>query len=327
MSNDDEFVVRLRHLADETPVVVVDRVRVLELGRRQRAGLVARAGVATVAAAVALTVGVTVLVDQHGGPSAPAGPSTSVSPVPTPSAANPVDHEAGTITLPLDLWMWSAADQATSDTAVELATAQCMAAAGMGDEFKFLGPFPVQPERGDYGVWQRETVEESGYTSLLVDDSRPGTGLRGDDPRIQTQRDCFGAAFAAYSYNTETFAHTAPAGHEAPGYLPEGIALLDEWRQCMTEHGVPTASGGTTAVPDGALTAPMAEQVRVGLIDVACKDEMNFVERFAQVDAAEQLDFIARAEPFLTELRAEQQRALAAARTLLVANGISVPGA
>lgn len=338
MSTDDEFLARLRDLAGEPPAVAVDRARVLHLGRRRRAARATGIGAVAVLAVVGVSGGVTALAAQRGGGvAAPAGPA-SVAPAPTPdatpepsdapTAAVPValvDDVAGTITLPLDAWTWSDADFATSQTAVELSVSQCMAAAGMADEFPFPGPVPVQPDDVTYGVWQRDVVEATGYASLVPQDS-PGGGLDGDDPRVATQRDCYIAAFATYGVEAQAIQDGGPQGYESPGYVPEGIALLDEWRRCMADHDVATSPEEAWAVPSGATAAPLAEQVRIGLIDVECKESMDFVQRFAEVEAAQQLDYIARAEPFLTELHAAQERALVASRALLAENGVAMPG-
>jgi len=266
---------------------------------------------------------------------APAGPASvaptvDATPEPsgTPTAAAPVavvDEVAGTITLPLDAWMWSPVDQATSQTAIELAASRCMATAGMADELPFLGPVPVQPAHVDYGVWQRDVVEATGYASLVPADP-PGGGLDGDDPRIATQRDCYTAAYATYGVDAQAIQDGGPQGYESPAYVPEGIALLDEWRRCMTDHDVATSTEEAWAVPSGATTASLTAQVRIGLVDVECKESMNFVQRFAEVEAAEQLDYIARAESFLTELHAAQEQALVASRALLSEHGIALTG-
>lgn len=331
MSTDDEFLRHVRDLAGTTPAVPVDRARVLHLGRRRRAVRATGAGVVAVLAVAGVSGGVTALAAQRGGDGAtPAGPAT-VAPTPTPdatpTAAAPVavvDDVAGTIALPLDAWTWSEADAATSQTAVELAASQCMAAAGMADELPFQ-PYPVQPSHVDYGVWQRDVVEATGYASLVPADP-PGGGLDGDDPRIATQRDCYIAAFAEYAVDAQSIQEGGPQGYEAPGYVPEGLALLDEWRACLADQGVATSADESWAVPAGATTASPEEQVRIGLIDVGCKESTDFVQRFAEVEAAQQLDYIARAEPFLTELRAAQQAALQASRALLEANGVPIPG-
>lgn len=335
MTHDDAFLTRLRTLADDTPDVPLDRDRVLHLGRRRRARLATGVATLTVAGLALASTGVAALVQRDGGSALPAGPTASAAPSPSaspdPSPGQEVPHAvidpvAGTIGLPLDEWIWSPAEQATSETAVELAAAQCMAAQGLGEEFVFGGPMPVQPDRLTYGVWQREVVEATGYGSLVPDDDRPGTGLRGDDPRVQTQRDCYAAAFATYSYDPETFQNVAPTGVESPAYLPAGQALLAEWAACIAEEGVAPPAELTWPVPEGATTMPMAEQVRVGLIDVGCKEELDFVQRYADVDAAEQVAYIERARPFLVELRAAEDRALAASRALLIANGVPIPG-
>ncbi|MDT0165475.1 hypothetical protein Q9R32_07890 [Actinotalea sp. AC32] len=327
--NDDPFVRRLRTLADPAPPVLVDGDRVLRLGRRRRALRAAGVGVATVvAAAGAFTAAALPATTDGRVTSATAtrgGPVTTATTSPAPAAV--VDEEAGTITLPLDEWFWDSADIATMETAVDLYVSRCMADAGLGAEYTFHGAFPVQPDRLEYGVWSRDVVLESGYRSLVPDDSRPGGGLRGDDPRVSTQVGCYRSAMAeGLTYEPGDFEALAPVGYTSPTYLPEGQEVLADWRRCLADNDVAAPDDDTSTVPRGVLDAPLDEQIRVGLIDVACKEQTDYVRRMADVHAAEQAAYIERARGYLEQIRPVQESVVARSRAYLEDAGVAVPG-
>lgn len=337
MTHDDPFTAHLRTLAAQAPRVPVDHARVLRAGRRRRAVRATRVGAVVVAAVVGVYAGAGALPGTGGGTVAPAAPAAtgltaapSTAPTSTPTAEPPravVDATAGTITLPLDEWLWSAADLATTETAVELYVSRCMADAGLGDEFVFHGPFPVQPEHVGYGVWVRDVVLESGYASLEMDDSYPGSGVDAGDPGMDVQRGCYlGALDEGFMYDTADFEVSAPLGHQPPAYLPAGQVVLEEWRQCLAEGGVEPPSDDTSVIPTGVLGAPLDEQVRIGLIDVDCKERTELVQRLADIDAAEQVAYIERGREHLVQLRAVQQAALAKSRAYLQDAGVPIPG-
>ncbi|WP_431835566.1 hypothetical protein [Cellulomonas sp. Y8] len=331
MSHDDDLVARLRGLGQDTPRVSVDRAEVLRAGRRRRSARAAGAGAWTALVLVGVVAAGMALAGGRPGDAAPAapGPATtatqSATVAPAPLRAE-VDRSTGTIALPLDDWIWSPAQEATSATAVELSVSLCMAQAGMADEFVFQGPYPVASRLASYGVWRDEDVRASGYEGVSGAVDYPGTGLRGDDPRIATQRGCYGDAFDLYGVDPAEFEDSAPQGYESPTSVPQGLAVWEEWRQCLVDEGVAPPADAGSMVPEGVTSAPMAEQVRVGLIDVGCKDRTDFVQRLGDVEAAEQQAYIERGRAYLSELRAVQQRALAESRALLTSHGVPIPG-
>lgn len=332
MSDDDRLLEHLRTVADQAPPVPLDSSRVLALGRRRRAARSAGIGLATIAAVASVYSGVSALPGPNEGMPGPAAPSESQSPSPStehdamsspPTAV--VDEQAGTISLPLDEWTWSAGDLATVETAEDLYVSRCMADAGLGEEYVFRGPAPVQPERVQYGVWRHEVVLETGYGSLSVID-RDGAGLRGDHPDIRIQVECYARALEeGLTYDPGQFEEAAPRGWESGPYLPEGQLVMEEWRQCLADNDV-VPPGEDAGIPPAALGAPLDEQIRIGLIDVDCKEEVDFVQRMADIEAREQAAYIERGRDYLEARRQVEQSALAKAREYLADAGVPIPG-
>ncbi|MGW6128643.1 hypothetical protein ACWFNE_01325 [Cellulomonas sp. NPDC055163] len=339
MSTDDAFTRHLRDVAATAPRVTVDHRAVLVSGRRRRLARAGGATVGTLVLVVAVALGVSAL-PGPGQAALPAGP-TPAGPTPSssPSAADPtagavpaypvVDLDAGTVRLPLDDWLIDAADQAVLVAAAEHSADRCLEAAGYGEHSSFSGLRPVRRGLVDYGVWVRADVEARGYQDLVETSDDQGTGGNRPPPPEEffaASRACHGAALdAGLTYDPSGFESLAPEGWTSALRTDAGRTVAAEWAACLAEQGVatPPVDDGVM-VPVGVLDAPLDEQVRVGLLDVACKEQLDVVPRLAEIDAAAQLAYIERARPYLEALRPVQQAALVKARAYLTESGVEL---
>lgn len=339
MSTDDDFTRRLRDVAATAPRVTVDRSAVLAAGRRRR---LARAGgvtVGTLVLVLAVALGVSAL-PGPGQAALPAGPTPGE---PTPSVSAPaagptadaapafpvIDVGAGTVRLPLDDWLIDEAGEALLQGAADHSADACLEAAGYGEHSSFSGLPPTRRGFVDYGVWRRADVEARGYQDLVVEFDEPVA--RGDRPApteefYTASRACFGAARdQGLMYDPADFESLAPEGWTSALSTDAGRAVAAEWAACLADQGVATPSlGDGGMIPVGVLDAPLDEQVRVGLLDVACKEQLGVVRRLAEIDTEQQLAYIERARPYLEALRPVQQDALAKARAYLTEAGVEV---
>lgn len=340
MSTDDAFTRHLRDVAATAPRVTVDRRAVLVSGRRRR---LARAGgvtVGTLVLVLAVALGVSAL-PGPGQAALPAGPTPGETtapaspPVagPTPDAAPAfpvIDVGAGTVRRPLDDWLLDEAELALLTAATEHSADACLDAAGYGEHSTFDGLPPVRRGFVDYGVWRSADVEARGYQDLVERFDEPAAA--GDRPApteefFAASRACFGAALEnGLTYDPSDFESLAPEGWTSALRTDAGRAVADEWGACLADQGVATAPvDDGVMVPVGILDAPLDEQVRVGLLDVACKEQLDVVRRLAEIDTEQQLAYVERARPYLEALRPVQQAALAKARAYLTGAGVEIP--
>ena len=352
--NHDDVARRLQQLAGPTPLITVDRGRVLHAGRRRRtARAVALGGTATLGL-TALVGGVVVALPQGGSddPSLAAPPpstSASATPDPTSGAVPPapgdapaavVDLATGAITLPLDELTLSPRDQVVIEWARSLSVSRCMEEAGYGANHRFAPPelpadIPSSHHgiNGSYGVWVREQVATYGYggpswhDTELWDSADRRAG--GDDAAAAELACSLAAIDEGLGYSQEQFDAwdaVAPEGWQPAQYTTEGQAVLEEWRACLTAAGVTPPGPDEGMIPPGVMGAPPAEQVRVGLIDVTCKEDLDVVQRLADVDAAQQWAYLERGgREYLQERAAADRAMLATAEALLAGAGIEVP--
>lgn len=341
--NDDELLVtRLREMVGHVPPVQVDRDDVLRRGRRRR---VLRASGATVGAGV-LCAGLYLAVGGSGSEPAstfaPASGDESSSPTTSPAgpvgdglategARAVIDESAGTITLPLDAWLPSRQERAVTRSARDVYLARCTTAAGRGDIVDLVGPVRVPSGTGNeqsYGAWRVETLEQWGYEQPGLDDALPNRIGAADAAATELVSSCQqsgideGLAVAPGQLDV-----LALEGVEAPVAFTgtaAGRVVLAEWRGCLADRGVEPPAEGGGMVPPAAVDASLDEQVRIGRIDIACKDELDVVQRLADVDAAEQREYIVRAGDRLEQRRAIEQAVLSKAEAYLASQGLSM---
>ncbi|MBO3103912.1 hypothetical protein [Cellulomonas fengjieae] len=326
MSTDDQFVAHLRALESAPPGSTIDPHRVLLAGRRRRVGRGAGVAALTLVAVTGLYTGVSALPD----PVRPAPPSTSLAPVPSPSVTpmgpRAVVDPTGDVTLPFAEYYASPDQNAAMMTAHYLAISRCMTDAGFPDAYRFIGPETPEPGFPRYGVTSAAQVERDGYT-FPSPEPISGTDLNLDVPGA---RDALAACLPRVLALGFVFEPGDENGLGQPPYAPtqakdtpEGQALLAELSACLLDRGAPgvdTADG--VIIPTGVLDLPHEEQVRIGLLDLECRQSMDFLQRFADVDAAQQQQYIDDNRAYFDAYKAMRDASLAASYAYLDAAGI-----
>lgn len=321
---DEDLTTRLRALADADVPVAVDRAGVLRAGHRSRRARGAAWGALAVVVAAALPT----LAGLGPGRAsvAPAAPSA------TPAPRAVVDRAAGTITIP----RWSDPPELRQDDAV-LQTARahvyagCMAERGFATGWEFTGPVTPEPAPAEvrpYGAWLASDVRQNGYAFVHDDRSLDLGPLEA-------------AAWAECEevLTAQGLAPTPADGRGAAGAdvppppdvltTPEGAALRAEWAACLAESGLSASTDDRESlVPAGAADVPFDEQVRIGLVDVACKDRLDLVQRLADLDAALSARYADEHPQAVAAWRASVERdrpAVERAREYLESHGVTMP--
>ncbi|MCL3859561.1 hypothetical protein [Actinotalea sp. K2] len=325
--DDDVILARLRRLADAEPPVAVDRAGVLLAGRRRR--LARKAG--TVGAVLAITLGaypVAGALIPDPAPVAPAVPSPTETTAPPARAA--VDHEAGTITLPMDEVGLDPHDSAVTRTAYLHFFSTCMGERGFGELWEFEGLVPEQRwESLPYGMWQESDVRQNGYGPLLEHHAETQDPRPPDDGESEAASECTSALVDA-GLDFDSLALMEKHRNGDIGWRPafdtdEGRAIIGEWHQCLTDGGVLPPQEDWEWLPPAVLEAPIDEQIRIGLVDVSCKEHVDLVQRMGDLDAVQQATALERDAEYYAELRSMEEAVVERARVYLEEHGISNP--
>jgi hypothetical protein len=219
--------------------------------------------------------------------------------------------------MPIERYDLSLTENGIFITANDLAMARCMKDAGFADSFPFVDRRnPAVDTDWRYGVWVRSQVARYGYGQ--VPPSPRGKLLRALNAKGFTP--AAGEAYQACLPKLKQQGLMLPdlpddtaGGPDAPKVLDgadpldsdAAKAVVKEWTDCLRSRGVSPPAGDARWFPAGVTSAPLEEQIRVGLIDVGCKEEHRTVQRLADIEASYQQPLIERDEARLVQRRRE----------------------
>lgn len=260
--------------------------------------------------------------------------AAACSPTPAPVPVDPalvsaqVDADAGTIVLPLDRFALTEREAAEIFSAQNLAFATCVTAAGIATPES-----ASTPDLGAsrlYGVWYRPEVERYGYG---LPDMQPAH-TAGDDTSGPTSAEL--AVFDRCSGTDDVARFESAAirpgfdyAEETTGMTDRVLAddevehVLEEWESCLAEVGLRRDQSRSPWAVAGTTTDPTEANIRTALLDLDCKDRVDYVARIAAVEAAVQAPIVQEHLAELQQMRAEYDAMLADARAYL---GENAPG-
>ncbi|WP_407342178.1 hypothetical protein [Pengzhenrongella phosphoraccumulans] len=336
MNNDDAFVAHLKNLEGPTPPLPVDHRRVLAVGRRRRGTRVAAVSViSTVAVAGLVTAAVAVLPGTHYAV-APATTATSTAttapaPGPSPRSAHAViDPVTGVVTTPFTSFQVSQNDLDIMMSAWDLARSRCMADAGYADSFVFaVTRTALRDTSRLYGIWNRDDLRQRGYAEPALDPyDGEGSEIHVSSPAVEAaMQSCVDQVRPmGFIFEPTSFDDIKPAvGAESAIYRPEGQAVIAEWTACLEAHEVAAPDEEGSLQPAGVLSMSLPEQVRIGLIDIDCKESTDLRQRLADIDAGDQQAYLDSAPEFVAAYQTTAKLALVTSRAYLANAGIDMP--
>ncbi|GAA3799849.1 hypothetical protein [Cellulomonas soli] len=336
MSHDEAFVAHLKNLEVPPPPLPIDRRRILAIGRRRRG---TRAAVVSAVSAVAVAGLVTAAVAALPGPDYAAPPATTPTatpttlPAPEPSATPAhavIDPITGLVTTPFSTFLVSQHDLDIMGSAWDLARSRCMADAGYADNFVFAVQRTALPDMSrPYGIWNSAEVRQRGYAEPQLDPyDGEGSTIDISSAAVEAALDsCNDQVWPmGFIVDPTSFDDSKPAvGAEFAGYTPEGSVVIAEWTACLEAHDVAPPDEEGSLQPAGVLSMSLEEQVRIGLIDIGCKESTDLRQRLADIDAVNQQAYLDSAPAYVAAYTAAIESALSASRAYLEAAGIDMP--
>lgn len=239
------------------------------------------------------------------------------------SATAEVDRQAGTIELPLDGFDFTREELAVVDSAATLSIYLCAEAAGVEGgtwEPYEVSPLPPRDERR-FGVWVRQYAETYGYALPPAPDVPLNNA-------VEEARD----VYVECAENGDIgWPEDLPSGDDIAADLdgieaqifaaPDGVAVQAEWEACIEESGLQRDledPAPFSVVGEG--SEVNEEQIRMALADVTCKEQVNYVERLADLEAGFQQPVIDEYIDELSAQRAEIDRIVEDSRQYLALN-------
>lgn len=263
------------------------------------------------------------------------GESASGEPSSVPLLKALVDEVSGTIALPADEFMLSEAEVRDVYSAHHVAMIDCLQAVGIESVEKRGRLIPDNDMSRVYGLWRMADAERYGYIipesdeklAALARNSEGGSGI--SDAEMAARHEC------AKTPELVRFENPWPQGvwvkelssaRRAVRSSEEWNAVMADWETCLTTQGLDAEPDGIVpigvdhdAVSRGEVTE---NDVRIAVADVTCKNEVDFIQRLADLEAAAQSPVIAQYRDEMLAARAELDAILADARTVLAEAGL-----
>ncbi|RMI06911.1 hypothetical protein [Cellulomonas triticagri] len=236
-----------------------------------------------------------------------------------------VDPDVGSISLPLDRFMLTEPEQYEIFAAQGIAFDSCVAAAGVPVEPRGTSTSDSTSSRR-YGVWFRPEAERYGYglpDSLALDSDAAGeSGSPVADPteeELAVYERCNATEDAQRFESTRIRAgfdyaeETTGLSDKALG-SDEAQEVFSAWKSCLAQGGLSVDDSRSPWAIAGTSLEPTEANIRAALVDVDCKEQTNYVQRLADIEAALQAPIVEDHLAELREMRAEYDEMLDDAR-------------
>lgn len=243
-----------------------------------------------------------------------------------PSARAEVVRETGSITTPYDAYWYSASELADLQSAESLAIFLCAEQKGVvGGTWEPYEPIEIDPRVRTYGIWVRKLVEEYAYQlPPMTPPPPPNNSVEG---ATDIYLECVNEGPEAERWVLPTMpsamflAAELTAASDQVFLSTEGLATQSDWESCIEEAGLQRDhSQSAPWAIIGADDAVTEETLRIALADVTCKEQVDYVERLADLDAGFQQPIIDEYVDELAAQRADIDRIVADARDYLAKN-------
>jgi hypothetical protein len=244
-----------------------------------------------------------------------------------------IDTEAGAIALPLQRFALTDREQGELFAAQGAAFAQCAAQEGVSWTPADPSAFDLGASR-KYGVWFRPEAERFGYglpNEVATAGDQADAGATAPEPtaaELAVYEEC-NASDEVQQFESTTVRPGFDYAEETTGLSEASLnsenaqAVFEDWEACLAESGVHVQRDGAQSpwTIEGTTTDVTESNIRIALIDVTCKEDTNYVQRLADIEATLQAPIVEEHLAELQQMRTEFDEMLDSARQFLAENG------
>ncbi|WP_435299111.1 hypothetical protein [Timonella sp. A28] len=260
-----------------------------------------------------------------------------------------INVDAGTVDLPLDRFYVKAAEEDQLSTGTGVAMALCAEEKGLTYQVTPASNpeiSAIYAQEHYFGPWTQDQAKKWGFAPLLPTNDLIVNGILSEDtpytkgyfPPKKGERAIYdltdeeqlildecGIAGQAFTkaqvqdggwhreYDPLEFNYTRNA---------QAVALVEELGKCFSEKGMsPETREGEPWYPQGARADRITEeQITLALKVVECKDSINFTQRMADIESAEQVQLIEKYSAEMIAKRKQIDEALSEANKVISQN-------
>jgi hypothetical protein len=241
-----------------------------------------------------------------------------------------LDHNAGTILMPLDEVLFSPSERILVQQANNILIRECLAKSRINLS-KDFGVFKLDQEDRRYGIWVQRLADENGYAKT----DREGVSSESTAPYDAQEgfRDAY--VRCREDLQSSLIVMRQVGRPEAPESIQQidskayGSAMKasdwgkakQDWRECLQERGVVVSEDKNSWVPQ--VPNDRNQQIRTARIDIDCKNRTNLIQRVADLEAKFQAVYMARNQGAVDSLRSAKTADLSKAREIVSGVGAS----
>ena len=240
-----------------------------------------------------------------------------------PTATAEVDHEAGTILLPMDRYWLTEAETAYLLSARSLAVNLCARDAGVVGHWEMIEAW--EPENRRYGVWVRSVAERYGYSLPMRGDDFVPNNAEVDGTAVYEE--CAASDPDTTQFNFEGIRPAFDIATVTLGMSDAAFAsaaaeeIFADWGACLAEHGLERDTSSETPWMVAGTSDDVTESnIAAAIVDVDCKASVDFIQRIADIEAGYEQPIVDEYQSEFEEMRAEYDAMLELARQYLDEN-------
>lgn len=247
---------------------------------------------------------------------------SSTAPDPDGNSGAVLDVEQQQIHFPLESYVLSGADLRLVERANAARVTECVVGAGFGypESSRDWRSEPYTHDRL-FGPWNLQWVSQYGY------DYPPSDETMRIEQENELQPDGFNGVVRGCMESTDLLPLLTVSDGESLaslGYVrsyieaqseSEWVDATEEWKHCLREAGYDISEEPDSWIPSH--PEGVEAEIRAAIADVECKQDVDLVQRLADVMADRQYGFIAENEAALEALKEESQRVVETARSEL----------
>lgn len=233
-----------------------------------------------------------------------------------------VDATTGSIVLPIDAYFLTPTERTEIGNARALAMSLCAEQKGVTVPWEAKPPLQETSRR--YGVWVMEEVQRFGYAvpDEIIPTAPPPDASGTIDDSLAVFEECNSSDPAVVALRYEQirpgFDVSRLDGISAAALgTPDANEVFSEWETCLHAAGLQRDTSISPFAIQGATLDISEANVRIAVLDVQCKEQTNFVQRLADIEASIQGPIVTEHESELLEMRSEYEAVLDEARSFV----------
>lgn len=245
-----------------------------------------------------------------------------------------INYETGEIFLPSEKYKITWAEYTIIDNASQHFLAECINENSDYDYPYLPTPSYQKSEDRRFGIWKIDNAQQVGYTLPRTEAEQERLDRADAEEKelaelSETAREVLSKAESdcAESLSKQPISQnkvpkfpTLPSGYSQAYASEEGASIHAEWEACLNENGLELDPEVSPFAIKGITGEKNEQDIKIAVIDVQCKTEVDYIHRMANLVAAYEGPYVKKYESELQEYYDAQLVVLESAKEYIAKN-------